>query len=49
MIKDLMNNMMIHDLNNMVDLIKILMLWKSSRTSIPVRKGAQAMLQEQQL
>ena len=29
MIKDLMNNMMIQDLNNMVDLMKMLMLWKS--------------------
>jgi hypothetical protein len=39
-IKDLMNNIMIQDLNNMVDLMKMLMLWKSSRTSIPVRKRA---------
>jgi hypothetical protein len=37
-IKDLMNNTMIHDLNNMVNLMKMLMLWKSSRTSILVQK-----------
>jgi hypothetical protein len=29
MIKNLMNNMMIQDLNNMVDLMKMLILWKS--------------------
>jgi hypothetical protein len=39
-IKDLMNNMMNKDLNNMVDLMKMLTLWKSSRTSIPVQKMA---------
>jgi hypothetical protein len=38
-IKDLMNNIMMQDLNNMGDLMKMLML-KSSRTSIPVRKRA---------
>ena len=36
--KDLMNDMMILDLNNMVDLMKMLMLWKSSGTSILVGK-----------
>jgi hypothetical protein len=39
-IKDLMNNIMIQDLNNMVDLMKISMLWKSSRTSISIQKRA---------
>jgi hypothetical protein len=39
MIKYLMNNMTIKDLkNNMVDLMKMLMLWKSLRTFIPVGK-----------
>jgi hypothetical protein len=37
-IKNSMNNMIIQDLNNMVDLMKKLMLWKSSRTSILVQK-----------
>jgi hypothetical protein len=47
MIKDLMNNMMIKDLkNNIFDVIKILMIWKSLRTFIPVGKRARVMLQE---
>jgi hypothetical protein len=37
--KNLMNNMMIKDLkNNIVELMKMLMLWKSLRTFIPVEK-----------
>jgi hypothetical protein len=40
-IKDLMNNMTIKDLmNNMVDLVEMLILWKSSRTSILVGRMA---------
>ena len=35
-----MKDLMIKDLNNiMVHLMKMLMLWKSSRTSITIRKG----------